>query len=87
VPAVFHAAWQAPDGRLGLAFANWTTEAQKLTVVDPRLGESAVVHVAEGKDRFARLRTMDEGRVGVAVEGGRVTIELPALSCALVEAK
>src|SRR6185436_3831780 len=59
VPAVFHAAWQAPDGRLGLALANWTAEAQTLTVNDPRLGESAMLHVAEGEDDGRR--TMDQG--------------------------
>jgi hypothetical protein len=75
VPAVFHAAWQAPDGRLGLAFANWTTEPQTLTVVDSRLGERAVLHVA-GPETTAR-----------AVDAGRVAIALPALSCALLEAK
>ena len=28
MPAVFHAAWQAPDGRLGFVLANWTTQRQ-----------------------------------------------------------
>ncbi len=77
VPAVFHAAWQAPDGRLGLALANWTTETQTLTVTDPRLGESAGLHLA-GLEALSRT---------VAVDGGRVLIELPPVSCALLEAK
>ena len=28
IPAVFHSAWQSPEGRFGIVLANWTNEAQ-----------------------------------------------------------
>ena len=29
IPAVFHSAWRAPDGRMGVVLANWTTDTQR----------------------------------------------------------
>jgi len=44
--AVFHAAWQAPDGRFAIVLANWTTESQTVHVTDVRLGKHAFLHTA-----------------------------------------
>jgi hypothetical protein len=75
IPALFHAAWQAPDGRLGLVLANWTEEAQQATIVDLRLGEEVRVCIS--------AQAMSDARQGVA--GGRLQVDLPPLSCALIE--
>ncbi len=39
IPAVFHSAWQAPDGRVGVVLANWTSQDQAVSVTDPRLAD------------------------------------------------
>ena len=75
IPAVFHAAWQAPDGRLGLVLANWTEEAQETTIVDSRLGKEARVCISAEEASDAQY----------IVAGGGLEIVLPPLSCALVE--
>jgi len=75
IPAVFHAAWRAPDGRLGLALANWTNEPQTLTVSDARLGDKVQVYVAAPRVTSSLH----------AVVAGQLAISLPALSCLLVE--
>jgi len=74
VPAVAHAAWQAPDGSYGVALANWTTEERSVTVTDPRLGERAQVSITG-----AECSTTD-----VATTDGGVTLSLPPLSCGLI---
>jgi hypothetical protein len=74
VPAVAHAAWQAPDGRHGVALANWTTEERSVTVQDPRLGPSAVVHICGPNQQEMAVDAGDAG----------VTVTLPPLGCALV---
>ena len=70
VPAVAHCAWQAPDGRHGLALANWTTESQTVTVKDPRLGASPMLYVCGSINEE------------MPIEGE--TVILPPLSCALL---
>jgi hypothetical protein len=45
VPAVFHSAWQAPDGRTGVVLANWTDRDHVVTVRDDRL---AMAGAADG---------------------------------------
>jgi hypothetical protein len=74
VPAVAHAAWQAPDGRYGVALANWTTESRSVVVSAPRLGKSVSVHVC-GKKTEATM-------IDAAEDGFHVT--LPPLACALI---
>lgn len=71
VPAVAHCAWQAPDGRHGVALANWTTEPQRVTVRDARLGGSPVLRVC--------------GRANEEFSPESETVVLPPLSCALLE--
>ncbi len=73
--AVFHSAWRAPDGRLGWALANWTNEAQTLTVTDARLGDIVQVYVASPQIT-SNICT---------VNAGELTGNLPPLSYLLVE--
>ena len=44
-PAVFDCLWEAPDGRLGLALANWTEENQTVYVNDARLGTPRTIQI------------------------------------------
>jgi len=75
LPAVFHAAWQAPDGRFGLVLANWTTEAQALTVVGERLGGTPVEYRSTGQITAMRR---DAG-------AGGIDVTVPPLGCVLLE--
>ena len=80
VPSVFHAAWQAPDGRFGIVLANWTTEKQTVIVKDTRLpgtktGDAVVLHTADRALRVAPLHG----------EEGHRTVALAPLSCAMIE--
>jgi len=80
VPSVFHAAWQAPDGRFGIVLANWTTEKQAVIIKDTRLpgtkaGDAIVLHTA---DRVLRVSPLPG-------EEGHRAVELARLSCALIE--
>ncbi|MFQ6040302.1 MAG: DUF6259 domain-containing protein, partial [Candidatus Poribacteria bacterium] len=75
IPAVFHSAWQAPDGRVGIVLANWTTEVQEVCVVDERLGDKVLASVsAEGMETKALSST-----------NGNFMITLPELSFILLE--
>jgi hypothetical protein len=81
VPSVFHAAWQAPDGRFGIVLANWTTEKQTVIINDTRLpgtksGDAVVLHTADRALRVAPLHGEEAHR----------TVALAPLSCALIEA-
>ncbi len=75
IPAVFHAAWQAPDGRLGLVLANWTTETQEVAVSDSRLGPTVTQH---GSARSLDSQTRQ-------TSSGELSVTLPALSCTLLD--
>jgi len=75
IPAVFHAAWQAPDGRLGLVFANWTGEPQEFLVSDGRLGPRVTQYVSA---RSLHERTREDA-------GPELSVALPPLSCALFD--
>lgn len=70
VPAVAHCAWQAPDGRHGIALANWTTEPRTVTISDPRLGSSPVLHICGRKDQAHAFESK--------------TLVLPPLCCGMV---
>ena len=74
IPAVFHTAWQAQDGRMAIVLANWTAEAQTVSIVDDRLHAALTLHVSDGD-----LQQVSLARVGPAVE-----VTLPALSCGVV---
>ena len=73
VPALFHAAWQSPNGTMGIVMANWTTDEQSVTVSDSRLGQKAIVHTAS---RTLTGETIDPT--------GGAAVTLPPLSCVLV---
>ena len=75
VPAVTHAAWQAPDGHHGIVLANWTTEDWEATIVDGRLGAKVVTHTCG--------RTQQEWPQATNGASG-VTVTVPALGCVLV---
>jgi hypothetical protein len=75
IPAVFHAAWQAPDGRVGIVLANWMGQEQTVDVADPRLAGALKLHISGRK-------LVSASTPGTAA-GLRIT--LPALSCALLE--
>ena len=74
VPAVAHAAWQAPDGRFGIVLANWTTQTQTVNIADQRLGAQASFHVYGPTEEHEGRRIAD----------GQLMVSLPALSCGLV---
>jgi hypothetical protein len=75
IAAVFHEAWLAPDGRLGLVLANWTPVAQTVHILDPRLPGVVAEHFcAPGIQTFERPLT-EEG----------LTLTVPPLGCVLVE--
>jgi hypothetical protein len=75
VPAVAHAAWQAPDGRYGVVLANWTTKDRTVAVAAPRLGRSPMLHVCGAK--------LESSAAEPRQDGWRVTV--PPLGCALIE--
>ncbi|MEO8660613.1 MAG: DUF6259 domain-containing protein [Bryobacteraceae bacterium] len=72
IAAVFHAAWKSPEGKFGVALANWTGEPQPVTITDSRLDSRARAHVA--------TETVSSSDVK---RGTRFV--LPAHSCAMVE--
>jgi hypothetical protein len=75
IPAVFHAAWQAPDGRVGIVLANWTTETQEVCIVDERLGDKVLVSVSADSLESRMLSSTN----------GSFVITLPKLSFILLE--
>jgi len=77
VPAVFHASWQAPDGRFGLVMANWTTRDQAVNIAEPRLGKEVGVHIC-GRQQESQVQRIEDGCIEVV---------LPPRSCVLVTAR
>lgn len=75
-PAVFHAAWQAPDGHFALALANWTDQAQSVVISEPRMGKLVRLIVSAS----------DPINQSLPVVRSRLAVTLPPLSLALVEA-
>ncbi len=73
VPAVLHSAWTAPDGRHAVVLANWTREPRTVVVTDWRL--------------VSRVRLQLTGaQPQELVASGGVSVTVPALGCALIEA-
>lgn len=75
IPAVFHSAWQSPDGRFGAVLANWTTETQVITLADARLGKQVTESTSADEVKTASRQ----------VEGGSLSVSLEPLSCVLIE--
>ncbi len=79
IPAIFHAAWQAPGGAAGVVLANWTAENQTICFIRPpgQLSSSDLtLHISAGELISSRISFDDLDEI---------TIVLPPLSCALVE--
>jgi hypothetical protein len=75
IPAVFHSAWQSPQGSLGIVMANWTKETREVTLSDSRLG-GEIVESISAQEVMTRPRRLNQGKINVS---------LPSLSCALIE--
>ncbi len=77
IPAIFHAAWQSPDGRFAIVLANWTDKAKTARLSDARLGRFFTEH-ASGK-------TLSSRRHKCRHAGTRLNITVPPLGCTLLE--
>lgn len=75
IPAVFHSAWQSPQGKFGIVLSNWTKETQTVILSDLRLG----TEIAESISAQA-VKTRQR-----PVKRGKTSVHLPPLSCALIE--
>jgi hypothetical protein len=78
IPAVFHSAWQAPDGRKGFILANWTDRDQNIVIKDPVIYDTGaqIRLMIFGKEKT--IETLDSTL-------SQVEIQLPPLSCAVVD--
>lgn len=75
IPAVFHAAWQAPDGRLAIVFANWTNRRQNVILRDSRLCNKLIKHTISKRASVKRVNC----------RSGRMPVVLPPISMVLLE--
>jgi hypothetical protein len=75
VPAVEHATWQARDGRMAVALANWTDDEQRVTV-----DLSATAH------RAATMHLASDGAIEETpvASGAPASLCLPPHACALL---
>ena len=75
IPAVFHSAWQSPDGRMAIVLANWTAEPQ-----------TVVIGANQDGDAGLTLQVSDSHvhRVALTRSGQGVEVTLPPLSCAVL---
>ncbi len=75
IPAVFHSAWQSPEGKFAIVLANWTKQVQTVGISDARLGAHVTESISaqEVKTRKSPLRR------------GKISVELPPLSSVLIE--
>ena len=76
LPAVFDAAWQAPDGRTGIVLANWTSRPRTVSLTDDRLGRAWTEH-RSGKTLTTRRHTRPRTST-------RIDITIPAFGCTLL---
>lgn len=77
IPAVFHIAWQSPDGRFGVVLANWTDKNQNIILKDNRLKN-------EKKSLSFWVSAEKLERNVKKIPGNRINIELPPVSCGVV---
>ena len=80
VPAVFHALWQAPDGSFGIVLANWTGEAQTVTLADEHLPD-----VVNGVEVICHQSGRQLTVTSLPGAAGSRTLTMEPLSCALLE--
>ncbi|MFH1568732.1 MAG: DUF6259 domain-containing protein [Gemmatimonadota bacterium] len=75
IPKVYHGVWRAPDGKVGTVLANWTEEAQEVTVglseVDGPVATVAATQRVAASPQEVRDR--------------RLSVQVPALGILLVE--
>ena len=78
IPAVFHAAWKAPGGSVGIVLANWTASDQTLSVKrhPSQAGREMTLHISSTGIQSRRVSLDDQAEM---------TVEIAALSCALLE--
>lgn len=82
VPSAIHAAWRAPDGRLGLLFVNLQAEAQKITAQF----NAAQYGFAPGKQLAAqRITSTERAPLEQISDGAELTLQLPPRRIVLVE--
>ena len=76
IDAVFHSAWQSPDGSLGIVLANWTDETHQLTVKDSRIkpGSAITVHFSERTERVLQTKYHVDGQ----------DVAIPAHACVII---
>ena len=75
IPAVFHSAWQSPDGHLGLVAANWTSQPQQVEFTHDRLAAGCTETISSSEIRAHHADVRDK----------TVRLTLPPVSCALVD--
>ena len=80
--AVFHARWQAPDGRPGVVLANWTGEPQTVALEDDCLPADAGGGAVSCHRSARRIESAP-----LPGPAGRRTLTLEPLSCALLEVR
>ena len=76
--AVFSAAWQSPEGRLGVVLANWTADEREVTVFENRLETSSELTVYMAGEKVESYKT--------AYDGTSLSLKIPPFGCALVTA-
>ncbi len=81
VPAIFHSAWQAPDGRIGIVLVNWTASDRRVTMHDDRLNPK------KGKGPWITTLYADRPPIkkSLSQQEGSFRINLPAHGCVLLE--
>jgi hypothetical protein len=75
IPAVFHSAWQSPNGRFAIVLANWTGETQAVSVADQRLGTQVTESTSAEQVKTVSRKVAET----------RLSVSLPPLGCALIE--
>ena len=75
IPAVLPLRVGEPAGRFGIVLANWTHEAQSISIADARLGKQVLPTVST-EEVSTRARVANNGKLALT---------LSPLSCMLVE--
>jgi hypothetical protein len=81
VPTIFHSAWQAPDGRMGIVLVNWTASFRRVTMHDDRLNPkkgkgSLITTIYADRPPMKKILSQQEGSF---------RINLPPHGCVLIE--